>query len=64
MNIKIISVIVLIVFVVLFVFQNISIVEVHFLFWSLQISRALLIFCLLLIGIAIGWLLHAHFKGK
>jgi uncharacterized integral membrane protein len=63
MNIKIISIIALIVLVVLFIVQNISIVEITFLFWSLQMSRALLIFFLLTIGIAIGWLLHAHFKG-
>jgi len=64
MNRKIISLIVLIVFVVLFVVQNISVVEIRFLFWSLQMSRSLLIFFLLAIGIAIGWLLHAHFKDE
>jgi len=64
MNKKIISIVVLIVLVVLFIVQNISIVEIRFLFWSLQMSRALFIFFLLAIGIAIGWLLHAHFKGE
>lgn len=64
MNVKIVSISVLIVLVIVFILQNISIVEITFLFWSLQMSRALLIFFLLAIGIAIGWLLHAHFKGE
>ncbi len=64
MNKKIISILVLIVLVVLFIVQNISVVKITFLFWSIQMSRALLVFFLLAIGIAIGWLLHAHFKGE
>lgn len=64
MNMKILSITVLIVLVIVFIVQNISVVEITFLFWSLQMSRALLIFFLLAIGIAIGWLLHAHFKDE
>ena len=65
MNVKITSILVLVALVVLFVIQNITVVEINFLFWSLQMSRALLIFFLLAIGIVIGWLLHSHFhKGK
>ncbi len=64
MNKKIISILVRIVLVVLFIVQNISVVKITFLFWSIQMSRALLVFFLLAIGIAIGWLLHAHFKGE
>jgi uncharacterized integral membrane protein len=49
-------------FVALFIIQNIAIVEVQFLFWSIQMSRSLLILSLLVIGVAIGWLLHGHLK--
>jgi len=63
MKVKIISIIVLVALVILFIIQNVAVVEITFLFWSLQMSRALFIFFLLSIGIAIGWLLHAHFKG-
>jgi uncharacterized integral membrane protein len=63
MNIKIISIIALVALVILFIIQNVTVVEIKFLFWSIQMSRALFIFFLLAIGIAIGWLLHAHFKG-
>jgi len=58
------TLIALIVLVILFIVQNVAVVEITFLFWSLQMSRALLIFFLLAIGMLIGWLLHAHFKGK
>lgn len=63
MNVKIISIVILVTLVVLFIIQNVAVLEITFLFWSLQMSRALFIFFLLAIGIIIGWLLHAHFKG-
>ncbi|MBU0944708.1 MAG: LapA family protein [Proteobacteria bacterium] len=50
--------------VVLFVIQNISVVEISFLFWSFAMSRALLIFFVLAIAIVIGWLLHGYFSHR
>lgn len=41
--------------VVLFTLQNTQVAEVRFLFWTLSMSRVLLIF-LLLVGILLGWL--------
>ena len=64
MNKKIISILVLIFLVVVFIVQNFSVVKITFLFWSIEMSRALLVFFLIAIGIAIGWLLHAHFKNE
>ncbi len=46
---------------VLFVIQNVAVVEIRFLLWSISMSRSLLIFFLLAIGIIIGWLLHSYF---
>jgi len=40
---------------VVFTLQNTEIVTINFLFWKLSISRALMIFILLIIGILIGW---------
>ena len=40
---------------VIFTLQNSEIVTINFLFWKLSISRALMIFILLIIGILIGW---------
>lgn len=59
MNYRLIIVISLIVLVVQFTIQNVVVVEIRFLFWSMEISRALLIFLLLAIGIIIGWFLHS-----
>ncbi len=44
--------------IVIFVIQNSEVLNVEFLFWSFQIRRAFLLFIVLAIGIAIGWLLH------
>jgi len=63
-NLKLYSIFTLIVFVILFIVQNLAVVEIKFLFWSTQMSRSIFIFILLLTGIFIGWLLHSYFKHK
>ena len=40
-----------------FVLQNTRVVEFRFLFWKLEMSRALMMFAILGIGVALGWLL-------
>jgi len=45
----------------IFIIQNVAIVELKFLFWTLSISRALLMFLILSLGIILGWLLHSYF---
>ncbi len=57
-NLKLVASLVLIGFIVVFVTQNVAVVEIRFIFWKLSMSRALLIFFLLAIGTLIGWLLH------
>ena len=49
---------------VLFVVQNAAVVEVRFLFWTITMSRALMIFFLLAIGILIGWLSRSYVEHK
>ena len=44
--------------VIIFVFQNAASVDIGFLFWSFTISRSLLIFGVMIIGVIIGWLLR------
>jgi len=44
----------LLLLVVIFTLQNTEIVTIKFLFWDMELSRALLIFLLLGIGIVIG----------
>lgn len=64
MNYKMLVILVLIGFVVLFIIQNVAVVEIQFLFWSTQIPRSLLMFLLLAIGVVIGWFLHAYMKHR
>jgi len=49
---------------VIFIFQNIDIVVINFLFWSLSISRALMIFLVFLMGIVLGTILRSISRGK
>jgi len=49
---------------VLFIIQNVVVVEVRFLFWSLEMSRSLLMFFLIAIGMIIGWVLHSFFRHR
>ena len=64
MNYKLIFILILAGLAVLFLIQNVAVVEIQFLFWSIQMSRSLLIFFLLAIGIIIGWFLHSYFKHR
>lgn len=64
MNSKLILILTLAGLAVLFIIQNVAIVEIQFLFWSTRMPRSLLIFLLLAIGIIIGWFLHGYLKHR
>jgi uncharacterized integral membrane protein len=51
MNFKLIAIIILVSIAAIFLVQNVAAVEVTFLFWSISMSRALLIFFTLIIGL-------------
>ncbi len=59
MNPKLIVGLVLIGLLVVFVIQNVAVVEIQFLLWTMSMSRALMMFFLIAIGIVIGWSLHS-----
>jgi len=44
---------------VIFIFQNIEVVNINFLFWSISVSRALMVFLIFLIGIILGAILKS-----
>ena len=48
----------LIIFVLIFVVQNTQVVEFQFLTWTISLSRSLMLFGALAIGIVAGWLLR------
>jgi uncharacterized integral membrane protein len=62
MNFKVIFSIAMAGMAVLFIIQNVTVVDMKFLFWTLSMSRALLMSLILSIGIILGWLLHSYFK--
>lgn len=64
MNAKLIAVLILAGLAVVFILQNVAVVEIEFLFWSIRISRALLMFVLLAVGTLIGWFLHGFLKYR
>ncbi len=48
----------------IFISQNLAIVDVHFLIWQFSVSRAMLIILLLLVGFVLGWLLRSYFRNR
>ena len=42
--------------VIIFVFQNMEVVEVTFLSWKISTSRALILLLTFLVGVVFGWL--------
>ena len=64
MNLKLILGLVITGLIVLFVTQNVAVVEIRFMFWQVTMSRSLLIFFLLAIGIMVGWLMHGIFAHR
>ena len=45
---------------VVFVLQNVIVVEVRFLLWGLPMTLSILIFLLFASGLIVGWLLHSY----
>ncbi len=43
----------------LFTFQNLVTVEVTFLFWAVQLPRAILVFVVFACGALLGWILNS-----
>ena len=46
----------------IFTVQNVEVVEVRLLFWSLEMSRAIMLLAVLAIGMVLGW--HAGGLGR
>lgn len=62
MRYKLIIACVLLGIVVLFTLQNTEPVNIAFLFWTFAMSRAVLVFLVLVAGVAAGFLLGSHSK--
>ena len=64
MSFKLILILIIAGLAVIFITQNVAAVDVTFLFWSISLSRALLIFFVLVIGFVLGWFLHSYLAYK
>jgi uncharacterized integral membrane protein len=51
-----------VILLLVFIIQNITVVDIRFLFWQLSVSGAIMFFILLIIGVVIGWLLRGHYQ--
>jgi len=60
MNAKLVVSLVVACLVAVFILQNTAVVNVRFLFWSLSMSRSLLVMVFVGIGIMVGWLLNSY----
>lgn len=67
MDMKLALILLLTTLAAVFIAQNVALVEVGFLYWTVTTSRALLIFFTLLFGFVMGWFLHGfmlHRKSR
>ena len=64
MNVKTYTGLALLLLTVIFIMQNATVVEIQLLFWQISMSRSLMIFFVLAIGIIIGWITAGHFAKK
>jgi uncharacterized integral membrane protein len=64
MNYKMIIILVILCLIGILIIQNAEIVEIQVYFWTIAMSRVLLMLILLAIGIIAGWLLGGYFRRK
>lgn len=55
MKFKLILISVIAALVIVFIIQNVAVVDIKFFFWKMSMSRSLMMFFLLFIGVVIGW---------
>lgn len=60
MNFKLALILILASLAVVFIAQNVAVVEIGFLFWKASMSSALLLFFTLMIGFLLGWFFHGY----
>jgi len=64
MNVKLSIGLVLLLLLLIFIVQNAVVVELHFLFWTLSMSRSLIILFSIFLGVVLGWFLSGFFHRK
>ena len=64
MNLKVVFSMVLLFIVVFFTLQNTEVVSMRFFFWEFSLSRALMFFLILGVGILTGYILGAYSRER
>lgn len=64
MNLKLVLVLLLSSMAVLFIAQNVAVVEIGFLYWRWSMSSSVLIFSNLIIGFIVGWFTHSYLLSR
>ena len=62
MKYKLGAALVLILLAVIFIVQNAAIVNVQLIFWTISISRIVLMLIILIIGIIVGFLMNSYLR--
>ena len=63
MNYRLIALLVAAAIVLVFILQNTAVVEFHLLFWTIAMSRSLMFFALIGLGLIVGWFLRGYLIG-
>ena len=64
MRAKLITILILAGLAAIVIIQNVAVVDLRVLFWTLSMSGALLMFLILLVGTIMGWLLRGSFRRR
>lgn len=60
MKLKVFASVILAGLALVFIFQNVTVVNIRFLFWTFSLSRSLLMVSFFVTGLLAGWLLHSY----
>lgn len=63
MGVKFILTVLSFVFFMVFVVQNMEVVEINFLIWTVTTARAILFFSTFLLGLVMGWFFCSYSKN-
>lgn len=58
-HVKLITAIFLIALIMMFAVQNYEVVQLRLFFWTVEMSRALLLFLVFVTGIGLGWIMRS-----
>ncbi len=63
MSIKILGGLILAGLIIIFTLQNTQVVEIQLFFWKVDMSRGLMLFIVLTVGVILGWILGTFTTG-